>query len=112
MRRIEQFNDQLLTELAYLISQDLNSNNSLITLSYVNCAPNLASAKIGVSVLPETKAESAIKALRQHSGQFCQAIRKKLSIRKIPKFIWVIDKTESQAAEIEEILKVINKNGK
>jgi len=114
-RRIEQLNEQLKNELANLIVRELPLENGLITVSHVECSPDLKYAKVEVSVLPEKYAGTALTALRRQSSSFSQLLRKKLKIRQIPRFNWVLDTTESRAAEIEETIKKINeeenKNG-
>ncbi len=106
-RRLEQLNEQLRTELANLLVRELPLNNGLITICYVECSVDLKYAKIGVSVLPDKLAPAVLKKLNRHSSAFCQILRKKLKIRQIPKFNWVIDATEKKAAAIEKILEQI-----
>ena len=106
-RRIEQLNEQLRNELANLIVREIPLPNGLITISYVDCSTDLKYAKIGVSIFPETQASKVIERLKSHSRQFCQVLMKKLKIRQIPKFNWLIDSTEEKAARIEKILKQI-----
>jgi len=105
MSRIDQINELLRSELANLINREIILNNGLITVSYVNCSPDLKNAKIGISVLPDNLSGTAIKKLKKHSNQFCQILRKKLNLKNIPRFNWIIDPIEKNAAEIEEILK-------
>ena len=111
-RRFEQLNEQLREELANLIVKELPFHDGLITVSYVDCSPDLKYAKIAVSVLPEKYAGTALENLRRHASLFSQILRKKLKIRQIPKFNWVFDSTESKAAEIEEALKKIREEDK
>ena len=111
-RRIEQLNEQLKEELANLIVRELPLKNGLITVSYVLCSPDLKYARIAVSVLPEKYAGTALAGLRKHSSSFNQSLRHKLKIRQIPRFNWVLDTTESKAAEIEEVLKKIKEEEK
>jgi len=106
-RKIEQLNDQLREELANLIVKEINLENGLITVSYVDCSPDLKYAKIAVSVLPEKYAGTALKNLRRHASLFSNILRSRLKIRQIPKFNWTLDTTESKAAEIEEMIKQI-----
>jgi len=110
-RRIEQLNDQLRNELANLIIREIPSTDILMTISYAVCSKDLKYAKIGVSIFPETQAGQMIEKLKKHSSRFSRILRKKLKIRQIPKFNWVVDKTESQAAELDAIFKQID-NGK
>ncbi|MDO8593228.1 MAG: ribosome-binding factor A [bacterium] len=110
-RRIEQLNEQLKYELANLIVREAPLNGGLITVSHVECSPDLKYARVGVSILPEKYAGTALASLRKHSRAFSQSLRRKLSIRQIPRFNWALDTTESRAAEIEEVFKRIKEEG-
>jgi ribosome-binding factor A len=109
MRKIERLNEQLKSELANSIVRELPLDNGLITVSYVICSPDLKYAKVAVSVLPEKYAGTALAGLRKRSSSFSQELRHKLKIRQIPRFNWILDTTESKAAEIENIIKQIKK---
>jgi len=111
-RRIEQLNEQLREELANLIVKEVPLQNGLITVSQVKCSPDLKYARIGVSVLPEKYAGTALAGLRRRSSNFSQSLRRKLKIRQIPHFNWTLDTTESKAAELEEIFKQIKEEEK
>ena len=119
-RRIEQLNEQLRKKLAELIVRSTILRDGLITVTYVACSPDLKYAKIAVSVLPENLSGIVLKKLKKHSSQFCEILKKQLTIRQIPKFNWIIDHTEENAAAIEKIFKQIEeekhksnqKNGK
>ena len=100
-RKIERLNEQLKSELANLIIKEINLNNGLITVCFVNCSTDLKHAKVAVSVLPDKFTGTALSGLRKHSFGFSQILRQKLKIRQIPRFHWTVDKTESRAAEIE-----------
>ena len=110
-RRLEQLNQELRQELANLIIRLVPISNGLITISFVACSADLKQAKIGISVLPEHLASICLEKLKQHSSQFCQILRKRLKIRHIPRFYWQIDQTEKNAAEIENLIKKIKKEG-
>jgi len=107
MRKIERLNEQLKAELASLIVKEAPLPNGLITVSFVDCSTDLKHVKIGISVLPEKYWPSVLKKMNRLSGHFSRILRSKLSIRQIPKFNWLLDTTESQAAKIEEIIKKI-----
>lgn len=111
-RRIEQLNEQLKEELANLIVKEVPLENGLITVSYVECSPDLKYARVAISVLPEKFAGTALAGLRKHNSAFSQSLRQKLSIRQIPRFNWILDTTESKAAEIEDIIKKIKEKEK
>lgn len=106
-RRIDQLNELFKSELANLIIREMPMKDVLITISYVDCSPDLQRAKIGFSVLPDERNGSALKALRKHSGLFAKILKKKLKLHHIPKFNWVIDETEKKAAELDKIFEQI-----
>ena len=106
-RRIEQLNEQLKEELANLIIKEIALDNGLITVCFVNCSTDLKHAKIAISVLPDKFGPSVLKKMRKLSGVFNRELKNKLKIRQIPRFHWVLDTTESRAAEIEDIIKQI-----
>jgi len=106
-RRIEQLNEQIRNEMANLINKELPIDNGLITISYVDCSPDLKQAKIIVSILPVNRTGSLLEKLRKHSNYFNQVLRKKLKIRQIPRFHWAVDRTEEKAVELEKIFKQI-----
>lgn len=109
-RRIKQVNELLRGELARLISQEIQLPGGLITVCYVECSPDLKEAKIGISVLPDNLSKIALQKTERRSSHFCQILKKKLSLKYIPKFTWLIDETEKNAAKIEEILKQIKQD--
>jgi ribosome-binding factor A len=109
MRRIEQVNEILKVKLANLIARELPIENGLITISYVDCSPDLRVAKIGISVLPFNQSGKALKKLRKHRSEFTNILKKEIHMRQIPKFHWVVDSTEKKASELEKIFMQIEK---
>lgn len=107
MHRQEKLNEMLREELALLISGEISMENGLITVLYVDCSPDLNNAQVGVSVLPFHLNGTALRALRKNTSYFCKELVKKTRIRKIPHINWVIDDTERNAADIEEVLRQI-----
>ena len=110
--RMEQVNSMIQKELAYLVNKDIYVKDALVTVSYVDCAPDLRDATIGISVLPENFSTKAIKILRSNSRILSEQLKKKTRIKIIPKFHWKIDTTESKASEIEDILLQIREEDK
>lgn len=104
-----QVNALLKSELAKLVSREIPMENGLITITYVKCSPNLCEATVGISVLPENVSGTALKLLRQHSSGFCQILKKRLSLKYIPRFNWKIDPTEKHVDEINKLLNEIEK---
>jgi len=108
MSRIEQVNSLLIKELASIVNGEISVKESLITISYVRCSADLRDATIGFTVLPDKYAVLAQKALNSRSGIIAEKLRKKIRFKTMPRFHWKMDASESEAAEIDEILERIN----
>ena len=109
--RTEKLNEQFRLELANLVSQNVMMENGLITVTHVDCSPDLKHAKIGISVLPDNLFGTALKKLKPHNKEFAQILKKKLNIKIIPKFEWVADTREKYVAKIDEVINQIHREG-
>jgi ribosome-binding factor A len=105
--RIKQINEQLLSELAALVSELVIMPEGLITLTAVQTSPDLRYARIFISVLPENHSGTALAMLRKLNKEFNKALRNKLSIKNIPKLNWAIDEKIRYTLEIDEVLRKI-----
>ena len=102
--RIERINELLRNYLAELVNQEIFLKNGLITITRINCAKDLKSAKVSISVLPDNIAGTALKELRKFSPKFSYALRKKTNLKNVPKFSWMIDQIEKNANELDDVL--------
>jgi ribosome-binding factor A len=107
MPRLEQVNELLKRNIADLVNREVSLKDGLITVSFVDCSPDLKRAKIGISVLPINLSGTALKALRGNSSLFSGILKKRIKLKHVPKFDWVIDSTEEEAAKIEKLLEEI-----
>ncbi len=105
MSRIERINEQLKNELANLINREIPLENGLVTVSYVDTSPDMKNSKVGISVIPNNVTGTALKNVRNKSGFFNREIRKKLKVKIIPKFNFVMDDRERYADEIEAVIR-------
>jgi len=103
-RRIEQINQEFMERLAVLISKEIPMDNGLITITHAEVSPDLAYAKISISVLPDNMTGTALKKLRQMNSLFASVLRKEMRLRQIPKFNWTVDSTEKEAAIMEKAI--------
>lgn len=110
MRRMEQINHLLKEKLANLISREIPMENGLVTITYVDCSPDLKNAKIDISVLPFNLSKNIIEKLKKHNSLFSNILKKETRLHHIPRFHWVIDKTEEEAGKIEKVLAEIKKS--
>jgi ribosome-binding factor A len=111
-KNIEQVNDLIREKLAHLIAKEIPLENGLITIVRVKTSPDLRYAKISLSVLPDNLSGTALKKVSSKNRLFAEILIKETKLRKAPRFHWVIDSTEKEAAEIEEVFKEIEAEGK
>jgi ribosome-binding factor A len=102
MAKVEQLNELLHRELSAAINRELDFPEVFVTIVYVSCNPDLQFAKVGISVLPDRLAGTAIKKLKAASGRLAAAVMKKTRLRKVPRLVWSFDPTERKAAVLDD----------
>ncbi len=108
MSRIEQVDSVLLHELGMLLPHFISVRGGLVTITGVSCTADLRWANVYVSILPEKFAGTVLGKLRRQSAEIAKQLQKRVKIRRIPKFNWLNDATESKAAELDEVFKHLN----
>lgn len=104
MSKIPRYNELILEELARAVNQEVALENALITVTYVECSPDLKQAKVGISVLPDNLAGTALRKLKSATRQLVPVLRARLKLRKLPHLIWEFDATEKEASKIERLI--------
>ncbi len=104
MSKVDSYNSLILEELARAVNRELPLENALVTITYVDCAPDLKQAKIGFSVLPDHLAGTILRKLSTTTPRLVAILKTKLRLRKIPRLIWEFDSTEKEAQKIEQLL--------
>ena len=108
-RRLEQVNSKILQDVAAIIRRDLEFKPGVIaSVVKVRVEPDLKSAAIYVSVLPETAAAGVLKYLAANRVPIQQQLAKGLTMKFLPKIRFLLDDTESQAARIESLIDSLN----
>lgn len=102
--QIERLNELLRSKLATLVSREVFLSGGLITITKVETTPDLKYSKVHISVLPENVSGTALELLRKNNAMFSKQIAKTTRIRKVPKFIWMIDDGERKMLEIDKII--------
>ncbi len=110
MSKVERINDLILEELAIAVNREVGIENALVTITYVECSPDLKQAKIGFSVLPDKLAGTALRKLNAATSQLVGILRARTRMRKLPHLVWEFDATEREAGKIERLIADINKN--
>lgn len=104
--RLPKINQLLKQELSRLILKELGSNRDvLVTLTDVSTAKDLSACSVFVSVFPKEKEEKAVDWLNRKSYHLHQFLNKRLSLRKVPKLNFRLDKEKEQFERLDQILR-------
>lgn len=105
-QRTDQVGDLLRAEIGQFLLREIEApKDCLITVTAVKVTPDLRSAKVFVSVLPEQKTGSALDILRRHTREIQKYLNGKLTMKFVPRIEWEVDLTALRYAQIEEALK-------
>jgi ribosome-binding factor A len=103
--RIPQVQELLKEELGAILLRELEvPEDTFVTLTRVDAAPNLQQAKIYISVMPEEKGAEVLKTLQREVYEIQQLLNKRLNMRPVPRIEWILETKTVEAQEIEEIL--------
>jgi ribosome-binding factor A len=106
-RRTERVNDLIRDELSDMLLRELNDPRlgGLISITHVDVSPDLANAKVFVSVMgPPDEQKQAMKALEAAGGFMHRELKKRLTIRKIPFLSFRLDTSIAEGAEVLNLL--------
>ena len=108
MFRMDRVNSEVMKALLQIIQtmSDRRIANNLITISYVQTAPDLKNAKVGVS---GENVKEVVKVLNSSKGYIRRELASKLIMKNTPELLFVVDDTAEKANRIEELLKKISK---
>ena len=110
MSKIPRINELILEELALAVNREVGIPDALITITYVECSPDLKYAKVGFSILPDKLAGTALRKLKSATSQLVPILRVRTKLRKLPHLIWEFDSTEREAGKIERLVKEANED--
>jgi ribosome-binding factor A len=104
-KRVEQVNDHLRTIIGNIILKELELPPGVFaTITKVKTAPDLRTAQVFLSIIPDDKSVSTFKYLNKRLGLIQHLLGKEITFRYIPKIFLKLDYTERQAFHIEGIL--------
>lgn len=107
-QRMLKVNELIKQTLSSLIHQEIELPlNTLITVIKVETARDLKNAKVWISIMPSNHAPSILKILAKRAGHLQNLINEEISLKFTPKLKFIWDKTEDEAAGIEELFKQI-----
>jgi len=98
-RRTDRVNGLLKKELSDLVTRHLKDPRlgGLVTITEVNCAPDLSYARVYVSVMAEKEEQiRVLEGLESALGFIRFQLRTRLAIRRIPQFRLILDSSLEQ----------------
>lgn len=103
--RILKINNLIKKELALIIAREIEPEpETLITINRVDTSSDLAQAKIYISAIPQNNQTKIIKKLIKNRAKLQSQLNQKLILRKIPRLIFIDDKSQSNINELDQIL--------
>ena len=109
-KRIEQVNELIKQEVSKTLSQKIDFNNEIVTITQVDTSPNLRQAKVKITVFNQDNQKMVLQKINRKIYDIQQDLNKKLNMRPVPKLIFSIDSSESKAQRVEELLQQIKKD--
>lgn len=103
----KRLNSLLKTEIAKIINQEIIIPGVLLTVLRVGSDDRGSFLKVELSVLPSTKAGTALKYLRKNSKGIAKKLQIKTRLKRIPKLDWSLDLYDSSDYELDKIFKQI-----
>ena len=110
-KRIFTVNSTLQKELAVLFRNYVNPifPQSLVTITEVDVSNDLQHGHIYVSILGKD-AQKVLRHLNKSTHKFHQHLRKRLTMKYLPKLQWFLDTTPKKAQNLSDLIDQINNN--
>ena len=102
--RKERMGEEVRTNLARMIREELELKDMLATITEVVVAGDLSEARVRVSVLPDEQGPEAIRILSKFAGRFQGMLVRQMNIKPIPHIAFELDLGPQRAALIEKKL--------
>ena len=110
MNRVFRVNRLIKKELSQIILREMDfPKNVLVTVTRVETSANLIQTKVYFSVMPESHAAIVLRTLQKSIYHLQQVLNKRLTMRPIPKIVFVEEKATKEAGRVEELLEKIKK---
>ncbi len=108
--KVDKLNGILQKNISEIIAFDLKDPKvGFVTITDVKVTSDLSIAKVYVSFLGQNaRQEAGLKALKHSKGYIRSELAKRLSTRKTPDLLFVIDESLEEGNKIERILYNIN----
>ncbi len=110
--KIKRINAELARQISYIINYGLKDprvSDGMISVTKVNAAADLKTAKVYVSFLNSDSAE-AFAALKSAAGFIRNELKGKLDIRYMPELTFIKDDSIEYGIRLYGLIKEVNKN--
>ena len=101
--RIEQINNLLQQEIAAILQVEIDLKDfGLISVTTVEAAPNLRSAKVYVNAINHN--HRLLPYLKRYRGTVQKQLMKRINMKPVPKVLFRLDKSVARVARIDELI--------
>jgi ribosome-binding factor A len=99
-------NQLMLEEIAAVVQNQLSDPDiGFVTVTSVDTAPDLSTAKVFVSVFGDAEKQTKTEKALNHAARFIRGqIAPRVNLRLVPRLNFMIDHTAENAARISELL--------
>ena len=97
--------ENIIKELGAQFLEKENDRTSLLTVTSSSVSPDLKRATIFITVLPESKENSALSFAKRKRGELRDYLKKNLKIKNIPFIDIEIDEGEKNRQKIDDLLR-------
>ncbi len=103
--RTVRVNELVQRELSDILRRRYQSESVAITLTEVRVSPDLRDARVFVSVVgDEATGEDRLRWLRRHAGEIREELSRRIVLKYLPKFEYVLDPSVERGARILRML--------
>ncbi|OGY43048.1 MAG: ribosome-binding factor A [Candidatus Buchananbacteria bacterium RBG_13_39_9] len=108
-QRLDRINELILQELGQFINKDIElPANSLVTITKVHASPDLKSARVFVTILPDNLRGTILELLNKNKRTLHELLKAELKTKFVPNLQFVIDEQEIFAQGIDKLLDEIH----
>ncbi len=112
-KRVPQVNQLIKKELSQILLKEIDfARDLLVTVTRVETSPDLNTAKIYVSIIPDVQRNRVLQILESQIYNLQQKLNQRLIMRPIPRIKFLEERKTSEAGRIEEVLEELKKEEK
>ncbi|MEK7286508.1 MAG: 30S ribosome-binding factor RbfA [Nitrospirota bacterium] len=112
-KRTDRVGDQIKMEVADIISRKVNDPRvSWVTVLSVDVSPDLAHAKVFISLPPSQPEKETIFGLKKASGFIRSELARRLPLKRVPDLQFVVDHSIEPTSRLLTLLEDIRKENK